>query len=55
MQVKKRHCVQTSFQHLLPPGSKQHEVLLFGSIYEGILQARHYLVQIDKKNTKILV
>ena len=26
---------------LLPSGSEQHEVLLFGSIQEGILQARH--------------
>ena len=27
--------------HLLPPGSEQYEVLLFGSIQEGILQALH--------------
>ena len=26
---------------LLPSGSEQHEVLLFQSIYEGILQACH--------------
>ena len=26
---------------LLPSGSEQHEVLLFESIWEGILQARH--------------
>ena len=26
---------------LLPSGSEQHEVLPFGSIKEGILQARH--------------
>ena len=34
--------------YLLPSGSKQYEVLLFGSIQEGIPQARHYIVQIDK-------
>ena len=39
---------------LLPSGSEQHEVLLFGSIQEGILQARHYIVQTEK-HTKILV
>ena len=27
--------------NLLPSGSEQHEVLLFGSIQEGILQAPH--------------
>ena len=40
--------------HLLPIGSEEHEVLLFGSIYEGILQAHHQIVQIEKKPTKIL-
>ena len=39
---------------LLPSGTQQHEVLLFGSIKEGIFQASHYMVQIEK-NTKILV
>ena len=29
------------FQVLLPSGSEQHEVLLFGSIQDGILQARY--------------
>ena len=37
---------------LLPSGSEQHEALLFGSIQEGILQARHCIVQIEKKRTK---
>ena len=38
---------------LLPPGSEQHEVLLFRSIQEGILQAHHYIVQPEKKALKI--
>ena len=34
--------------NLLPSGSEQHEVLLFGSISEGILQAHHLIVQIEE-------
>ena len=41
-------------QVLLPSGSEQHEVLLFGSIQEVILQDRHKIVQIEKK-TEILI
>ena len=41
-------------RYLLPSGSEQYEVLLFGSIQEGKLQAHHELVQIEK-NTNILV
>ena len=39
---------------LLPSGSKQHEVLLFGSIQEGILQAHLYIVQTEKKTLKLV-
>ena len=36
-------CNLTQFCYiiLLPSGNEQHEVLLFGSISEGILKARH--------------
>ena len=34
------------------PTSEQHEVLLFGSIQEGLLQARQNILQTEKKNTK---
>ena len=36
---------------LLPSGGKQHDVLQFGSIQEGILQARHCRVK-QKKSTQ---
>ena len=39
------------FMNLLPSGSEQHEVLLFGSIQEGLRQARHLTVQIERKKT----
>ena len=39
---------------LLPTGSEEHEVLLFGNISERILQAHHQIVQTEK-HTKILV
>ena len=29
------------YVYLLPSGSEQHKVLLFGNFWEGILQARH--------------
>ena len=38
---------------LLPSGSEQHEVLLFGSIQEGILQARQNILQTEKITLKI--
>ena len=34
-------------QRLVLSGSEQHEVLQVGSIQEGILQARHLIVQIE--------
>ena len=41
---------QESVPGLLPSGNDQYEVLLFGSILEGILQAHHSLVQMEKKH-----
>ena len=38
---------------LLPSGSEQHEVLLFGSIQEGILQPRQLIVKIERTQYKI--
>ena len=32
---------------LLPSGSEQHEVLLFGNIQEGILQVRQYILETE--------
>ena len=36
---------------VLPAGSEQHEVLLFRSIQEGILQYGHFCEQNGQKNT----
>ena len=38
---------------LLPSGSEQHEVMLFGSIQEGILQASQYILQTEKDTLKV--
>ena len=40
------------YTDLLPAGSEQHEVLLFGNIYEEVLQACHQTVQIEKNTLK---
>ena len=48
-----RYGVQRIYERrsvLLPSGREQHEVLQVGSIQEGILQARHYIVHIESKH-----
>ena len=47
------HIQVTFLLLLLPSGSEQHEVLVVGSIQEGILQAHQNILQTAKNTLKI--